>query len=197
MHICIGDYLLDIVQNSFEAESSFVELTITETEDTLECLIRDNGKGMDAEVQKKVLDPFYSDGRKHAKRKVGLGLPFLSQAVEACEGTFTLQSEKGKGTLVSFSFNLHNIDVPPMGDLNTTFVALLAHPLCKELVITRSLETSKGRESYTLKKSELVEVLGPLTTSGTLNLLKEFVTSQEEELKQYQNTPQLDLHKNR
>ncbi|MDD3058996.1 MAG: sensor histidine kinase, partial [Sphaerochaeta sp.] len=78
MHICIDDYLLDIVQNSFEAASSLVELVLDETESTLACLVRDNGKGMDAEVQKRVLDPFYSDGKKHAKRKVGLGLPFLS-----------------------------------------------------------------------------------------------------------------------
>jgi len=106
MHICIDDYLLDIVQNSFEADSSQVELIVDQTEDRLNCTVRDNGKGMDAEVRKRVLDPFYTDGKKHAKRKVGLGLPFLSQACEACEGTFALHSEVGVGTTVEFSFNL-------------------------------------------------------------------------------------------
>lgn len=193
MHICIDDYLLDIVQNSFEADSSQVELIVDQTEDRLNCTVRDNGKGMDAEVRKRVLDPFYTDGKKHAKRKVGLGLPFLSQACDACEGTFALHSEVGVGTTVEFSFNLAHLDAPPLGDLCATFVILLAHPLAKGFVIRRTISTVKGSGSYQLDKAELEDVLGNLTTSGTLNLLKEYVTSQEEDVRQYYVS--LDLHK--
>lgn len=193
MHICIDDYLLDIVQNSFEADSSQVELIVDQTEDRLNCTVRDNGKGMDAEVRKRVLDPFYTDGKKHAKRKVGLGLPFLSQACEACEGTFALHSEVGVGTTVEFSFNLAHLDAPPLGDLCATFVILLAHPLAKGFVIRRTISTVKGSGSYQLDKAELEDVLGNLTTSGTLNLLKEYVTSQEEDVRQYYAS--LNLHK--
>ncbi len=189
MHICIDDYLLDIVQNSFEADSSLVELTLDQTETALNCVIRDNGKGMDAEVQKRVLDPFYSDGKKHVKRKVGLGLPFLSQACEACQGSFALHSAVGIGTTVECSFNLRHIDAPPLGDLCSTFVALLAHPLAKRLVIKRSLTTRKGTGMYLLDKSELEDVLGPLEPSGVLNLLKEYIASQEADVAQYYVSP--------
>ncbi|MDD3929389.1 MAG: sensor histidine kinase [Sphaerochaeta sp.] len=191
MHICIDDYLLDIVQNSFEAASSLVELVLDETESTLACLVRDNGKGMDAEVQKRVLDPFYSDGKKHAKRKVGLGLPFLSQACEACQGTFALHSEVGVGTTVEFSFNLAHLDAPPMGNLVSTFVALLGHPLAQELVIRRSVNTSKGSGNYSLSKQELEDVLGGLSTSGALNLLREYINSQEEAVMTYHVEPKM------
>jgi hypothetical protein len=191
MHICIDDYLLDIVQNSFEAASTHVELVLDETESKLTCLIRDNGKGMDAEVQKRVLDPFYSDGVKHTKRKVGLGLPFLSQACEACQGTFALHSEVGVGTTVEFSFNLAHLDAPPMGNLVSTFVALLSHPLAKELVIRRSVNTSKGSGNYSLSKQELEDVLGGLSTSGALNLLREYINSQEEEVMTYHVEPKM------
>jgi len=193
MHICIDDYLLDIVQNSFEADSSYVELAVDQTESRFTCTVRDNGKGMDAEVQKRVLDPFYTDGKKHSTRKVGLGLPFLIQACEACEGTFALHSEVGVGTTVEFSFNLAHLDAPPLGDLCATFVILLAHPLAKGFVIKRTISTQKGSGSYQLDKLELEEVLGSLTTSGTLNLLKEYVTSQEEDVRQYYAS--LNLHK--
>ncbi len=185
MHICIDDYLLDIVQNSFEADSRRVELVVDQTEDRVSCKVRDNGKGMDAEVQKRVLDPFYTDGKKHAKRKVGLGLPFLVQACEACEGTFALHSEVGVGTTVEFSFNMAHLDAPPLGDLCATFVILLAHPLAKGFVIKRTIRTAKGSGSYLLDKQELEEVLGSLDTSGTLNLLKQYVASQEEDVRQY------------
>lgn len=191
MHICIDDYLLDIVQNSFEASSTQVELVLDETENKLTCLIRDNGKGMDAGVQKRVLDPFYSDGIKHTKRKVGLGLPFLSQACEACQGTFALHSEVGVGTTVEFSFNLAHLDAPPMGNLVSTFVALLSHPLAKELVIRRTVSTRKGNGTYSLSKQELEEVLGSLSTSGVLNLLREYINSQEEEVMTYHVEPKM------
>jgi hypothetical protein len=197
MHICIDDYLLDIVQNSFEAASSLVELVLDETESTLTCLVRDNGKGMDAEVQKRVLDPFYSDGKKHTKRKVGLGLPFLSQACEACQGTFALHSEVGVGTTVEFSFNLAHLDAPPMGNLVSTFVALLGHPLAQELVIRRTVNTSKGNGTYSLSKQELEEVLGSLSTSGALNLLREYIKSQEEEVMTFHVEPKMQSETHR
>lgn len=197
MHICIDDYLLDIVQNSFEAASSLVELVLDETESTLTCLVRDNGKGMDAEVQKRVLDPFCSDGKKHTKRKVGLGLPFLSQACEACQGTFALHSEVGVGTTVEFSFNLAHLDAPPMGNLVSTFVALLGHPLAQELVIRRTVNTSKGNGTYSLSKQELEEVLGSLSTSGALNLLREYIKSQEEEVMTFHVEPKMQSETHR
>lgn len=185
MHICIGDFLLDIVQNSFEANSTKVGLTIRQTEQWFDCLVQDNGKGMDAEVQKRVLDPFYTDGEKHAKRKVGLGLPFLVQACEACEGRFSLHSEVGSGTEVAFSFNLQHVDAPPIGDLVSTFVLLLSHPSAKQLVIKRSLETARGTGDYTLDKEELEDILGGLETAGELNLLRQYIASGEQELMQY------------
>ncbi|MDD3903560.1 MAG: sensor histidine kinase [Sphaerochaeta sp.] len=185
MHVFICDFLLDIVQNSFEAESRRVELSLEETDTRLVCQVRDNGKGMDEAVKNRVLDPFYTDGIKHVKRKVGLGLPFLIQACEACNGDFSLESELGVGTTISFSFNLNHMDTPPFGDLPSTILVLMSHPLAEELLVKRSLATCKGSGEYELSKTELEDVLGPLNTSGTLNLLKEFLVSQEEDLKQF------------
>jgi hypothetical protein len=154
-------------------------------------LVHDNGKGMDKALQKKVLDPFYTDGVKHVKRKVGLGLPFLIQAVEAGGGTFSLSSEPGKGTDVAFSFDLGNIDTPPLGDLPSTMMLLMSHPLASEFVVKRSLSTKKGSGDYAVSKSELEEVLGPLTQCGSMTLLLEFLQSQEDDLKQFyvEHTP--------
>jgi hypothetical protein len=193
MHICVGDFLLDIVQNSFEAESSQVELVVQETSNILYCSVQDNGKGMDAETQRRVLDPFYTDGIKHKKRKVGLGLPFLYQATDACEGTFNLESEVGKGTRVVFSFNLEHLDAPPIGDLTSVFVALLSHPLSRSLVIQRSVESEKGSGMYTLDKDELQDILGPMDTSGTLSLLRQYIASQEEDVLQLRSVIALHM----
>lgn len=185
MHIFICDFLLDIVQNSYEAGSTQVVLDIQEIDARMQFLVHDNGKGMDKDLQDKVLDPFYTNGVKHVKRKVGLGLPFLVQAVEAGGGNFSLSSEPGIGTDIGFGFDLGNIDTPPLGDLPSTLMLLMSHPLAVELIVRRSISTERGRGDYTVSKSELEEVLGPLTQCGAMTLLLEFLQSQEDDLKQF------------
>ena len=57
----ISLHLIDIVQNSISAESSFIEISIIEDKvnDTITVQVIDNGKGMDSESIKKVKDPFF------------------------------------------------------------------------------------------------------------------------------------------
>jgi len=176
MHISLSDYLMDIVQNSFEAGASHVQLTIQEGERMMICTVRDDGKGMDEATMRRALDPFYSEEGKHRGRRFGLGLPFLHQAVDACGGEFSLQSQVGEGTVVRFSFDMAHIDSPPIGDLAAALCFLLAHPASEDLKITRSLA---GRSGYTLDRRELQDVLGELESSGSLSLLRRYVASQE------------------
>lgn len=176
MHISLSDYLMDIVQNSFEAGASNVELTVDEGERMTSCSVVDNGKGMDEATQRRALDPFYSEEGKHRGRRFGLGLPFLHQAVDAAGGEFALQSEVGVGTTVRFSFDREHIDTPPVGDLALALSSLIAHPKAQRLVINRSVA---GNGSYTLDRTELLDVLGEFETSGSLNLLRHYVASQE------------------
>lgn len=179
MHISLSDYLLDIVQNSFEAGASHVELTVDEGERMISCTVADDGKGMDEATQRRALDPFYSEDGKHRGRRVGLGLPFLQQAVDAAGGVFALESEVGVGTTVRFSFDREHIDTPPLGDLALTLSTLIAHPKAQHLLVTRS---RAGSGSYTLDRIELLDVLGEFETSGSLNLLRHYVASQETDL---------------
>jgi len=176
MHISLSDYLMDIVQNSFEAGASHVALTIEEGEPMMVCTVTDDGKGMDDATMKRALDPFYSEEGKHRGRRFGLGLPFLHQAVDACNGEFSLRSQVGEGTTVRFSFDMENIDSPPIGDLAFALCTLLAHPKAEEFVVTRSID---GGSSYTLDRKELLDVLGEFESSGSLSLLRQYVTSQE------------------
>ena len=44
MHIFICDFLLDIVQNSYEAGSTEVNLTLEEDDTLLVCTVEDNGR---------------------------------------------------------------------------------------------------------------------------------------------------------
>ena len=56
--------------------------------------IIDTGKGMDAEVQAKIFQPFFSTKPGGS----GLGLPTTRKIIESHHGTIDVQSEVGKGT---------------------------------------------------------------------------------------------------
>lgn len=178
MHYTIGDFVLDLVQNSVQAGAESIEVDIDEAMDGVRVRIADNGCGMDEREKVKALDPFRSRGAKHPGRKVGLGLPFVQQAVELAGGWFSLKSEIGKGTEVQFFFPQANVDSPPLGDPVSLFTALLSMAEKSELKIRRT--RSRDGLSYEVKKSELVEAAGDLETASSLSLVRQFLASQEE-----------------
>lgn len=176
MHFAIVDFIIDIVQNSCEAGSGSIDVRLDEDENGIDVGVRDDGKGMDADELARALDPFVTDGRKHPGRKVGLGLPFLKQALELSGGRFSIRSEKGRGTEVAFHFEKGNVDCPPLGDIPGMALSILCLPGAHEMTITRKA----GGFSYELKKSELAEALGDLEEVSSLVLLKHYLQSQEE-----------------
>ncbi len=180
MHYTLCDLIADLTQNATEANSKKIELNFFETEKNLNVVIRDNGKGMNAETLKRVKDPFYTDGIKHPNRKVGLGIPFLMQTAMSTNGDWDIVSEEGLGTTVSMNFDLTNIDTPPIGTVQGLFRQVLILPGDFELIINRKKQNKTYNLDYTLVKTELVEALGGMETVTDLALLGDFIQSQEE-----------------
>lgn len=178
MHFTASDFLLDLVQNSVEAGAGHITVKVFEGEGALELVIDDNGKGLDERTLARVRDPFFTDGVKHAKRKVGLGIPFLVQALDQVNGIFELESEPGKGTHLRCSFPLDHVDTPHLGDLPGVFLLALGFDGDYEMVIHRR-DSQRGVE-YQLSRSELVEALGSMHDAASMVLLKRFLESQEE-----------------
>lgn len=116
--------ILDLVQNCIAAQANWVLLEIVENTSTDKLLFRisDNGRGMDKEMQQKVLDPFVTS---RTTRRVGLGLPLIDMTTKMCGGSFTIKSELGKGTVIEAVFQRSHIDRPPMGKLADTIKGLI------------------------------------------------------------------------
>ena len=124
----ISLHILDIAENSIAAAASRIAITITEDtqHDLLYVEIRDNGRGMDEEMARRALDPFYTS--KPGKR-VGLGLPLLAQASREGGGRFEIESEPDGGTKLTATFMLNHPDRKPLGDVEGTVQMLqLTHP---------------------------------------------------------------------
>ena len=183
MHFSLSDCVLDLVQNSIEAEAEHIQLFLKESEKSFIVKIVDDGCGMTDEELKMATDPFYTDGKKHIHRKVGLGLPFLIQTLSMTDGRFDIRSEKGKGTTIDIEFNLESIDTPPIGDIISLIYQVMSFDGSYGFITERSYSDAKGSDTYTVNRKEMQEILGDLNSVSSLSLLRDFITSQEEELK--------------
>lgn len=107
-------HIMDILQNSIRAKADLISLSMEVSEDNLTIIIVDNGQGMSKEMLDKVVDPFFTT---RTTRKVGLGTSLLKQNCELTGGTFDLESEENKGTVLTCQFNTKSIDMLPIGDI--------------------------------------------------------------------------------
>ncbi len=120
----IALHLLDIAENSVAAHATEISISVCEDllNDRLTAVVLDNGKGMDAETARSVVDPFVTS---RTTRKVGLGIPLFKAAAEMCSGGLEISSEPGKGTRLSVEFQRSHIDRMPLGDLSGTVLTLV------------------------------------------------------------------------
>jgi hypothetical protein len=180
-HYTLCDLVADITQNSAEAGAELVELEIRETAGEFRFTLRDNGRGMTAEELERAKDPFVTDGIKHPKRKVGLGLPFLIQTAEQSGGGCTIESRKGEGTVISAWFDMKNVDTPPVGDVPSMMRSILLFSGPGETVFHRVKESETGNLDYGVRKTELADALGDLESAESLILMGRYLRSMEED----------------
>ena len=168
-------HLLDIAENSIAAGARNIKIQIEENinNDLLKLVVSDDGRGMSEETVNKVIDPFVTS---RTTRKVGLGIPLLKEAAEACNGSFSLTSTLGKGTELSVQFQRSHIDRMPLGDVNTTFQNLFfSNPLIhwifeyrideKEFVFD-DRDIKAELQGVSLTEPEIIRVIRELFESG-------------------------------
>lgn len=162
-------HILDIVENSIQAKAKRVEIKIIEEleKDVLLIEIKDNGQGMNKDVVKKSLDPFFTTKDVH---KVGLGLPLLAQATREAEGKFAIDSQPDKGTKIMATFKYSHIDRKPLGKMEKTIMTLImANPEIDFLY-----EHRKDNLCYLLDTAKIKTELGdiPINTPAVMKFIQ-------------------------
>lgn len=98
----LNQLFFNILQNAIQAmpDCGTIEIQTARVDnrEAIEIQIRDSGIGMSADVQKRVLEPYFTT--KAACGGTGMGLSICYGIVQQHEGTLTLHSEPGKGTTV-------------------------------------------------------------------------------------------------
>ena len=152
------------VVEDIEADRMFIEIV-------------DDGFGMDEERARRALDPFFTT---KTVRRVGLGLPLLSEACRMSNGDMQIQSCPGKGTRVKATFQPSHIDRKPLGNIRDTLITVMTgHPQVDLLY-----EHRREDKVFSLDTREVKADLGdiPLDAPQVVSALRALIQSGLEEL---------------
>jgi len=167
-------HILDLVQNSIEAGANRILLEVIENDvaDTLTIRVTDNGRGMDKETERRVLDPFVTTRKT---RRVGLGLPLIDMSTQRCDGYLKIDSKPGQGTVVEAVYRHSHLDRPPLGNIvETVKMLVIANP---QLDFTYSHGVNDAH--FSLATSDVTAALGdvPLTHPEVIVWLQEYLSA--------------------
>ncbi len=154
------------------AKAHTIKIVVEENSisDRLRMTVEDDGIGMDAEMVARVIDPFVTS---RTTRKVGLGIPLLKAAAEACNGSLVIRSVVGQGTRVEVEFQHSHIDRMPLGNLVSTILTLLIGSPEVHWIFCYQVDESK----FEFDDAPIKEVLEdlPLTEPEVLGYLRELL----------------------
>lgn len=120
----IALHILDIAENGVTAEADCIHIQVEENRSAnlLKIVVADNGKGIAPDKVHRITDPFFTT---RTTRRVGLGLSLFETAARRCQGDFAIESEPGKGTRITATFQYNHIDRVPVGDMAATIATLI------------------------------------------------------------------------
>ncbi len=143
-------YLLDILENSVRAGATVIAVQVIADRDAglLTMAVEDDGPGLPGSAEQ-VMDPFFTTKRD---KKTGLGLSLFRQAAEEAGGAFSVgRSEALGGVAVRAQMSLDNVDRPPLGDVATSILTMVA----TNPDIEFRIDLADGDERTSLRGSEL------------------------------------------
>ncbi|PLX83659.1 MAG: hypothetical protein C0617_11025 [Desulfuromonas sp.] len=105
----VGQVMENLLSNAvkFSPADAPVRVSATTAEGELQVAVRDEGAGMSPEQAARIFDKFYrADSSNTAVPGLGLGMAIVKNIVEAHGGRIWVESERGRGTTVTFTLPL-------------------------------------------------------------------------------------------
>ncbi|WP_246552158.1 ATP-binding protein [Vallitalea pronyensis] len=174
-------HILDIAQNSVRAKAHRITITVKElvSQNIFQFVIEDDGPGIPETILQDIRNPFTTS---RTMRRVGLGIPFLEDTCNMCDGTLQIDSASGQGTTITATMCYDHIDRPPIGDMWSTIATLIS----SNAQINIKYEHYYDDTSFDISTNDLKEVLGddvPLTDIQVIQWLKNYLKENMLELK--------------
>lgn len=175
-------HIMDVVENGVAAGATLIDIGVAEDRkrNRLEITIKDNGRGIPADLLEQVLNPFYTT---RTTRRVGLGLSLFREASRRCEGDFHIKSREGEGTEVYASFKRDHIDLAPFGDIAGSLTSLImgnpgvdfvySHDADGELFQLDTRDVKQGLEDVPIHHPDVIQYLTRFIRESLAELRRE------------------------
>jgi signal transduction histidine kinase len=92
----LRDVLLNLAENARLSGAGVVSISVGRTGDEIRISVTDDGEGIPADVLPRIFEPHFSTRTSGS----GLGLAISRRLVDGWGGTITVDSERGRGTVV-------------------------------------------------------------------------------------------------
>lgn len=176
-------HIIDLVQNSVDADSTKVCLTLEENlhDNMLRLTIEDNGRGIPPEILARLTNPFTTT---RSTRKVGLGTSLMDMVCQQSGGELRITSEVGVGTKLVAVMQHDHLDRPPLGDLIGTIKLMV---LMYNEKIDLVFKYKFNDREFCFSTAELKEALGgdiDLSEPEIVSWLEEFLKENIKGLKE-------------
>ena len=102
----LAEALSNIIKNAIEHTDNGgkIQVEVEETKLFIYIYIKDNGKGISEEKQKKIFKRFYKGESSTDPKSIGIGLSLAKSIIEEQGGEIKVKSKEGKGTTFCISF---------------------------------------------------------------------------------------------
>ncbi|TXR54369.1 response regulator [Reinekea thalattae] len=143
----VRQILTNLVSNAIKfTEQGYVKIQVesTDLDDqlcTLLVSVSDTGKGIPADRQHSLFDPFIQVEAKDAVKGTGLGLAIVKQLVESMNGQIEVLSEVGQGSEFKFSIEIEATNPQPI--LSTDHISGKRILLVEDCEMTRQTITNQ------------------------------------------------------
>ena len=111
VQIKADEELLSIVWNNllsnalkFTEEGGRVAVSVQQSTESVTVKVRDDGIGMEPEIQKHIFEKFYQGDTSHAAKGNGLGLALVKRIIDITKGDIRVSSAPGEGTEFTVTF---------------------------------------------------------------------------------------------
>ena len=97
--------IINILKNCIEhsSENSFINIEVIDNKIYKEIIIKDSGEGIDKKDLLHIFERFYK-GKNSSKDSVGIGLALAKKIIEMNNGSISVNSVKGKGTVFTIRY---------------------------------------------------------------------------------------------
>ena len=95
----------NLIQNAVaHSHADKIRIALSKDDGAVHILVADNGIGIEKEDLKHIFERLYKCDRARAERGSGLGLSIARQLAEKMNGTISVESMPGKGTIFVLTF---------------------------------------------------------------------------------------------